>query len=89
MAARLIDASSRIAVCGQPPVSIPRMRSEASTCARVSASASSRVKMSLVITANDRRGARMRQSSVVSVVLPAPTGPPMPTRRGPWGELMS
>ena len=42
-AARLIEASSRIAVCGQPPVSIPRMRSGGSEPARVRNSASSLV----------------------------------------------
>jgi hypothetical protein len=40
-AARLMLASSRIAVCGQPPVSTPMIRSKGSTCIRISASASS------------------------------------------------
>ena len=35
MAARLIDASSRIAVCGQPPVSTPMMRSSGKAPATV------------------------------------------------------
>ncbi len=43
MAARFIDASSRIAVCGQPPVSTPRMRSGVSAWLRIRNSASSRV----------------------------------------------
>ena len=42
--------SSRIAVCGQAPVSTGAMRSSASTAIRRSASASSVVKMSLVTT---------------------------------------
>ena len=42
--------SSRIAVCGQAPVSTAAMRSSASTAMRRSASASSVVKMSLVTT---------------------------------------
>src|SRR5207245_2222093 len=42
-AARFIEASSRIAVCGQPPVSTPRMRSGGRAPLRVRYSASSRV----------------------------------------------
>jgi hypothetical protein len=42
-AARLIDASSRIAVCGQPPVSTPMIRSGARAPERVRNSASSLV----------------------------------------------
>ena len=41
--ARLIEASSRIAVCGQPPVSMPRMRSAGNDPARTRNSASSLV----------------------------------------------
>jgi hypothetical protein len=43
MAERFIDASSRIAVCGQPPVSTPMMRSAGSASARVRISWSSLV----------------------------------------------
>ena len=42
-AARLIEASSRIAICGQPPVSTPTMRSGESAPLRIRNSASSRV----------------------------------------------
>src|SRR2546429_2671184 len=38
--------------------------------------------MSLVMTAVWYRGASSRQSAATSAVLPDPTGPPMPTRRG-------
>ena len=41
IAAMLSEASSRIAVCGQPPVSTPTIRSAESACRRTSASASS------------------------------------------------
>jgi hypothetical protein len=41
MAVKLIDASSRMAVCGQPPVSTPMMRSWASAPLRIKNSASS------------------------------------------------
>src|SRR6056297_1502379 len=43
--------------------------------------------MSLVTTAMECFGASARHSAAVSVVLPAPTGPPMPTRRGPLGDV--
>ena len=36
MASRLMEASSRMAVCGQPPVSTPMMRSAGSAPATVS-----------------------------------------------------
>ena len=39
--------------------------------------------LSNMITAIEQRCAKAWQSCSVSVVLPAPTGPPMPTRRGP------
>ncbi len=42
-ASRFTEASSRIAVCGQPPVSTPTIRSGGSTPRRVRNSASSRV----------------------------------------------
>ena len=42
-ASRLIDASSRIAVCGQPPVSTPMMRSAGSASLRTRNCASSSV----------------------------------------------
>ena len=43
IAARLIEQSSRIAVCGQPPVSTPMMRSSGSAPATVRRRASSLV----------------------------------------------
>ena len=45
--------SSRIAACGQPPVSTARMRSGESASLRMRNSASSRVKMSLVTTPSE------------------------------------
>ena len=53
MASRFAAMSSRIAVCGQQPVSTATIRSSASTPARRSAWASSVVKMSLVTTASE------------------------------------
>ena len=50
MASKFIEASSRIAVCGQPPVCTPMIRSEGSAWLRTRNSMSSRVKMSLVMT---------------------------------------
>jgi hypothetical protein len=43
IAERFMDASSRIAVCGQPPVSTPRILSGLSASLRIRKSASSRV----------------------------------------------
>jgi hypothetical protein len=51
MASWFMDTSSRIAVCGQPPVSTPVTRPLGSTASAIRNSASSRVKMSLVTTA--------------------------------------
>jgi hypothetical protein len=48
-ASKFIDASSRIAVCGQPPVCTPMMRSRQRLAATRN-SMSSRVKMSFVTT---------------------------------------
>src|SRR4051812_43689767 len=39
--------------------------------------------MSLVTTPTECAGCRVRHSAITSAVLPEPTGPPMPTRRGP------
>ena len=72
--------SSRIAVCGQHPVSTATIRSVGSTAARRSASASSVVKMSFVTTATDNSSRSSTQSAPTSVVLPLPTGPPTPMR---------
>ena len=50
---RFIETSSRIAVCGQPPVSTPITRSGEMAPLRTTNSASSLVKMSLVIAATE------------------------------------
>ena len=73
--------SSRIAVCGQAPVSTASTRSGSISPLRRMRSASSLVTRSLVITASRYRGAATRGiSRSISAVLPEPTGPPMPTR---------
>ncbi len=72
--------SSRIAVCGQQPVSTATIRSIGSTPAARSASASSVVKMSLVTTTIESSSRSSVQSAPTRVVLPLPTGPPTPTR---------
>jgi hypothetical protein len=64
------------------------MRSGGSEPARARNSASSFVKMSLVIAAISKRSRKRRQSASTRAVLPEPTGPPMPTRNGPWGLFM-
>ena len=73
--------SSRIAVCGQHPVSTAAIRSSGSTAAARKAFASSEVKMSLVTTTSERSSRSNRHNDPTSVVLPLPTGPPMPTRK--------
>ena len=73
--------SSRIAVCGQHPVSTAAIRSSGSTADGRKAFASSEVKMSLVTTTSERSSRSNRHSDPTSVVLPLPTGPPMPTRK--------
>ncbi len=75
--------SSRTAVCGQPPVSTPMMRSSSRMPRKVRCTclASSVVTTSLVMT-------RMRAPMSISrgviasmmAVLPEPTGPPIPMR---------
>src|SRR5215470_4924347 len=49
-ASKFIEASSRMAVCGHPPVWTPMMRSSGNAWLRTRNSMSSRVKMSLVMT---------------------------------------
>ena len=71
--------SSRIAACGQPPVSTARIRSAGRASLRTRNSASSRVKMSFVTTPSERESRSARQSARTSAVFPLPTGPPMPT----------
>src|SRR5215208_4907496 len=44
--------------------------------------------MSLVIAASWERSRRRLQSASSSAVLPEPTGPPTPTRSGPWGLVV-
>ena len=85
-AARLSEASSRMAVCGQPPVSTPVMRSGASAPERVR---NSRILFGVDVIGD--RGdvvviAHALHSRSISAVLPEPTGPPTPTRSGPWGR---
>mmetsp|Transcript_157879 Transcript_157879/g.483795 ORF Transcript_157879/g.483795 Transcript_157879/m.483795 type:complete len:216 (-) Transcript_157879:230-877(-) len=71
--------SSRMAACGQPPVSTARILSGASALFRVKNSASSRVKISLVTMPREYLSRRAWQSLRVKAVFPEPTGPPMPT----------
>lgn len=78
-ACRFIEMSSRMAACGQPPVSMARMRSAGSAPCRSRKSPSSRVKMSLVTAAMLNLSRRSWHSASISAVLPVPTGPPMPT----------
>src|SRR6266571_4174537 len=40
--------------------------------------------MSLVMAAISKRPRKCLHSASISAVLPEPTGPPTPTRRGPW-----
>ena len=80
-AARLIEASSRIAVCGQPPVSTPMMRSGGSAPARIR---NSRVLLGVDVVGDGGDVVAVAQrlhSASISAVLPEPTGPPMPTRK--------
>ena len=71
--------SSRMAACGQPPVSTALIRVSSSALFRTRNSASSRVKMSLVTTPRLCVSRSARQSASINAVLPLPTGPPMPT----------
>ena len=81
--------SSRIAVCGQQPVSTARIRSAGSTAV---AAAGSRRPRWCRCRWSRRPGrsspASARHSAATSAVLPEPTGPPMPMRsaRGPRGS---
>ncbi len=75
--------SSRTAVCGQAPVSTPRMRSSTSTpfSVRRTCLASSVVTTSLVMI--EHTHAQVEQRGVIAsmmAVLPEPTGPPTPMR---------
>src|SRR5262249_30073570 len=81
-ASKLIEASSRIAVCGHPPVSTPAMRSADSALLRTRNSMSSLVKMSFVMTANSYRPRITLQRRSSKAVLPEPTGPPTPILTG-------
>jgi hypothetical protein len=78
-ACRFAEMSSRIAACGQPPVSTAEIRSVGSAPFRFRNSQSSRVKMSLVTAATDIWSRSLRHSASISAVLPEPTGPPSPT----------
>ena len=66
--------SSRTAACGQPPVSMARMRGAGSAELRIRKSLSSRVKMSLVTQAMEKRVRSARQRASIRAVLPEPTG---------------
>ena len=72
--------SSRMAACGQPPVSTARMRSRGK---RLVAHEELGVLAGEDVVGDDaeahRRRASARQSASTSAVLPLPTGPPMPT----------
>ena len=74
--------SSRIAVCGQHPVSTATIRSVGSTPAAERLSASSVVKMSLVTTASDSSSRSSWQSAARASSCRCRPGPPMPIRSG-------
>ncbi len=78
------SGSSRIAVCGQAPVSTASTRAGSIKPDRLIRSASSCVTRSLATTPTSRSRAvitGIRRST--SAVLPEPTGPPMPMRATP------
>ena len=82
-AARFMLGSSRTAVCGQAPVSTPRMRSSSRmplsvrwTCFASSVVTTSLVMISTLMPISSSRGVI---ASTIAV-LPEPTGPPMPMR---------
>ena len=81
-ASRLAEMSSRIAVCGQPPVSTARIRSAGSTpVRRRNCGVLGRVDVVRDdADARARRRARGRARRR-GELLPEPTGPPMPIRR--------
>ena len=82
-AARFMLGSSRTAVCGQAPVSTPRMRSSMRMPFRVrwTCLASSVVTTSLVmISTRMPRSIKLGVIASMMAVLPEPTGPPMPMR---------
>ena len=82
-AARFMLGSSRTAVCGQAPVSTPRMRSSSRmplsvrwTCFASSVVTTSLVMISTLMPISSSRGVI---ASTIAV-LPDPTGPPTPMR---------
>src|ERR1700722_18716063 len=44
--------------------------------------------MSFVIAAMSYFSGNVLHSASISAVLPVPTGPPTPTRSGPWGDIV-
>uniref|UniRef100_A0A7C8ZPW6 Uncharacterized protein n=1 Tax=Opuntia streptacantha TaxID=393608 RepID=A0A7C8ZPW6_OPUST len=76
---RFILISSRIAACGQPPVSTARILSSGSAPCLIKNSPSSLVNISLVTAARLYLSLNNLHKASIRAVFPVPTGPPIPT----------